>query len=134
MPVDVLYILSSFDLARPHFWLSVQRSTRFIVRIRISAAAVVFGPTEVSDCGSAQTQFRTTMSPTFQERVKERIAWLRRMPRHWKLLFASQGLFMAFAVSYRRRVIQEIFDDEEREREAERRAKLLLEMRDAKRE
>ena len=74
------------------------------------------------------------MSPTFQDHARERIAWLGRMPRHWRLLFASQGLFMIFAVSYRRRVIQDILDDQEREREAERRAKLLLEMRTEKRE
>ena len=74
------------------------------------------------------------MSPSYQERVQERIAWLGRMPRNWKLLFASQGLFMIFAVSYRRRMINEILEDEQQALDAERRRKLLLEMRDGKSE
>ena len=74
------------------------------------------------------------MSPSYQERVQERIAWLGRMPRNWKLLFASQGLFMIFAVSYRRRMINEILEDDQQALDAERRRKLLLEMRDGKSE
>jgi hypothetical protein len=37
------------------------------------------------------------MSKTFRERV----AWLGRMPRHYKLLFGSQILFGVFAVYMR---------------------------------
>jgi hypothetical protein len=74
------------------------------------------------------------MSPSFRERVQEHIAWLGRMPRPWKLLFASQGLFMIFAVSYRHRVINEIFEEEQHALDTERRTKMLLEMRDGKSE
>jgi len=66
----------------------------------------------------------------FQERLRERIAWLGRMPLHWKLLFASQAIIMTFGVSYRNRVVQDILEQERLEQEREERAKLLLEMRD----
>jgi len=64
--------------------------------------------------------------PTFRERIE----WLGRMPRHWKLLFVSQAIFLTFAISYRSRTIKELLEEEEYEKEAERRAKLLRDMRD----
>lgn len=63
---------------------------------------------------------------TFQERLQ----WLGRMPRHWKLFFISQGLFFAIAVSYRNRLIQEMVAIEENKPIAEKRMQELLEIRD----
>lgn len=36
---------------------------------------------------------------------KERIAWLRRMPLHYRVLFGSQFLFMAWAFNRRQKMI-----------------------------
>jgi hypothetical protein len=38
--------------------------------------------------------------------IKERIAWLRRMPLHWKLLLSSQLLFTTFAIGYRQKLVE----------------------------
>jgi len=63
---------------------------------------------------------------------RERLEWLGRMPRHWKILFASQGMFMVVALSYRRRVINELLLEAEQEKAHELRTKELLELRDRK--
>jgi hypothetical protein len=42
------------------------------------------------------------MSMTF----RERLAWLGRMPRHYKLLFGSQLLFTIFAFRMRQKLIE----------------------------
>lgn len=33
--------------------------------------------------------------------IKERIAWLRRMPIHWKILFTSQFIIFTTAIQFR---------------------------------
>jgi hypothetical protein len=32
---------------------------------------------------------------------KERLAWLSRMPTHWRILIGGQAIFMAFAIQVR---------------------------------
>ena len=48
--------------------------------------------------------------------IKERIAWLRRMPLHWKLLLGGQFLFTCFAISARQAMVekrrQELLEEE----------------------
>ena len=39
------------------------------------------------------------------ESLRDRIAWLRRMPRHWKILLSSQLVFTLFAIQSRRKLI-----------------------------
>ena len=34
-------------------------------------------------------------------KFRERIAWLGRMPLHWKILFGSQAIIMSLAVNFR---------------------------------
>ncbi len=53
--------------------------------------------------------------------LKERIAWLGRMPLHWKILFGSQAIIISIAVNYRindikrARMIQEMKNQKEEE-------------------
>jgi hypothetical protein len=37
---------------------------------------------------------------------RERAAWLRRMPNHWRLLIGSQVVFTAFAIRYRHNLVE----------------------------
>jgi hypothetical protein len=46
---------------------------------------------------------------------RERLAWLGRMPFHYKLLFASQSLFTVFAINWRAQIVEK----KRRELEAE---------------
>jgi hypothetical protein len=39
------------------------------------------------------------------KKFKERLQWLGRMPTHWRILLGSQLLFLTFAISYRRRIV-----------------------------
>jgi hypothetical protein len=41
-----------------------------------------------------------------QESFRERLAWLRRMPNHWRLLIGSQVVFTAFAIRYRHILVE----------------------------
>lgn len=61
---------------------------------------------------------------------RERVAWFRRMPRHWRLLLASQAAFLTFAVSYRRRVVAEVREEAEQDRLTAARARELRALRD----
>jgi hypothetical protein len=41
---------------------------------------------------------------SISDRFRDRIAWLRRMPRHYRLLFGSQAMFTVYAITYYRRL------------------------------
>lgn len=37
---------------------------------------------------------------------RDRLAWLQRMPTHWRLLIGSQLIFTLFAIRYRHKAVQ----------------------------
>ena len=55
------------------------------------------------------------MDDTFSSRFRRRLAWLGRMPIHYRILFGGQALFLVFAFSYR----QTLMAKRRRELEAE---------------
>ena len=45
------------------------------------------------------------MSSSFGTRFRQRLAWLGRMPWHYRILFGGQAVFMVFAFEYRQQLI-----------------------------
>lgn len=52
-------------------------------------------------------------------KFRERIAWLGRMPLHWKILFGSQAIIMAVAFNFRLNDIKNAKMIQERKRQEE---------------
>lgn len=42
---------------------------------------------------------------SFSSQFRERVAWLSRMPLHYRVLFGGQACFMVFAFQYRQQLI-----------------------------